>query len=432
MKSKAIKLSETILRWMAIVILKEYKPTIVGITGSVGKTSTKEAVYVVLSPKFKTRKNEKNYNNEIGIPLTIIGAESGNRSVWKWFRVFLKWLTVVMLPYNYPEILVLEMGVDRPGDMEYLVSFIPTKVGILTQISSSHLEYFKDIEHIAQEKGKIGKIIPDDGIIIFNSDDKILLKMKELMKGKSMTFSIENSADVKASDIVYNYQGEKLSGIGFKLNYQGKIIPVRLRYVLARHQVYAALAGVAAGIFFKINLVDIASSLENFFSPPGRMNLIKGIRDSLIIDDTYNSSPSSTLAALDVLDEIQADRKIVVFGDMLELGREMEEGHKKVARRIFSLNADMFFAVGERMEIAFRELHSLGYPAGNLYYFEDPMAAAEKLNQTIKNGDLVLVKGSQGMRMEKLVEKLMAKPGKAAEYLCRQSKEWRKKPFVKP
>jgi UDP-N-acetylmuramoyl-tripeptide--D-alanyl-D-alanine ligase len=432
MKSKSLKFLETILRWMAVLILKKYKPTVIGITGSVGKTSTKEAIFSVLSSKLRTRKNEKNYNNEIGIPLTVIGAESGNRSPWRWLKILTKWVAVVVFPYEYPEILILEMGVDRPGDMEYLLRFIPVKICVITRIATSHIEFFKNIDHIAKEKGKLAEILPEAGTAILNADDERVLGMKELTKAKIITFGIDNKADVKATDIAYNYQDKKLSGIGFKLNFEGKIIPVRLHYVLARHQIYAALAAAAVGITFKVNLVDIAASLENFFSPPGRMNLIKGIMDSLIIDDTYNSSPISASAALAVMNEIQAERKIVVLGDMLELGRETEKGHKEVARKIFSAEVDLFLAVGERMEKAFRELHALGYPAGSLFYFESPISVAEKLKQIIQPGDLILIKGSQGMRMEKVVERIMRNPRKAAEYLCRQSKEWQKKPFVKP
>ncbi|HDZ85746.1 MAG TPA: hypothetical protein ENH35_04360, partial [Candidatus Moranbacteria bacterium] len=154
-KTKRLQFLEAMLRWMSTVVIKKYRPDIVGISGSVGKTSTKEAVFTVLSSKFRVRKNLKNYNNEIGIPLTIIGAETGGRSILKWLVVFLKWLGIIILPYKYPEILVLEMGVDHPGDMKYLTSFIPIKVGILTNISPSHLEFFRDIDHIAGEKGKL-------------------------------------------------------------------------------------------------------------------------------------------------------------------------------------------------------------------------------------------------------------------------------------
>jgi len=432
MKSRKLKYLETILRWMAIVVIYKYNPTIIGITGSVGKTSAKEAVFLVLSSKFRARKNEKNYNNEIGIPLTIIGAESGNRSLWKWFKVFAKWLAVVILPVEYPEILILEMGVDHPGDMKYLTSFIPVKIGIMTSISSSHLEFFRDIDHIAKEKGKILEALPEIGTAIINADDKRVSQMKDRISAKIMTFGLSENAGTMASNINYIYEKERPEGINFKINYRGKSVPVRLHNILAPYQVYAALAGACTGISMKINLVDVAESLEQFSTPPGRMNLIGGVESSFIIDDTYNSSPASAIAALTVLRNLKAFRKIAVLGDMLELGEEMEKGHKQAARQIFEMNADLFFAVGDKMKLAVRELQNLGYPQERVHHFEDPIAAGDKLREFVRKGDLILIKGSQSMRMEKIVEKIMANPSKSREILCRQSAEWKKKPFIKP
>ncbi len=432
MKSKKLQYLEKTLRFMAVAVLKKYKPTIVGITGSVGKTSTKEAIFLVLCSRFRVRENEKNYNNEIGIPLTIVGAESGNKSILKWLKVFLKWLAIVILPVNYPEILVLEMGVDHPGDMKYLASFVPVKIGVVTNISSSHLEFFKSIDHIAKEKGILIDALPEDGTAIINADEGKVTEMKEKTKAEVITFGFSEGSKIKASDAAFSYQNEELEGISFKLNYEEKVIPIRLRHILARHQIYAALAAASVGIVFKINLVDISASLENFFPPSGRMNLIPGIKNSLIIDDTYNSSPASALAALEVLRELRSERKIAVLGDMLELGEETEKSHREVARKVFEINADLFFAVGERMEFAVSEMRKLGYPQERMFYFENPELAGRKLQQEIKENDLILIKGSQGMRMEKLVEEVMAQPLRAKELLCRQTKIWQKNPFRKP
>lgn len=151
MKSRKILFLENVLRWMAMLVLKQRKPTVVAITGSVGKTSAKDAIYSVLSAKFSVRENQKNYNNEIGIPLTIIGAESGGRNVFKWLWVFLRWLLALILP-GYPKILVLELGIDRPGDMAHFMSFIHPKVSVVTNVSASHLEFFSTVERIAKEK----------------------------------------------------------------------------------------------------------------------------------------------------------------------------------------------------------------------------------------------------------------------------------------
>jgi len=438
MKSKKIQYLEKILRWMAMIIIKKYKPSIVGITGSVGKTSTKEAVFMVLSQKFRTRKSDKNYNNEIGIPLTIIGARSGRRSLWRWLAVFARWLFFIIFPVRYPEILVLEMGVDRPGDMKYLTDFIPVDVGIVTNISSSHLEFFKSVDHIAKEKRKLAEALSEEGVAILNADDSRVKNMKNMVQSKIITFGI-SEADVQASCADFNYnesqsngQANKLSGISFKLGYEGKIIPVRLRHILARHHIYAILAGISTGIAFKINLVDIAESLDDFFPPAGRMNLIPGIKNSFIIDDTYNASPASAEAALDVLTKVRAVSKIAVMGDMLELGKDSESGHRKIARKIFQANPKFVFTVGSRMKIAAEELESLGYLASKIFHFDDPVSAGRKLQDEIRGGDLILVKGSQATRMEKIVEEIMLNPKEAENILCRQSDDWLKKPYAKP
>ena len=432
MKSKRIIYLEKILRLMAKTILRKYKPTIVGITGSVGKSSTKEAVFKALSSKFRTRKNEKNYNNEIGLPLTIIGSESGNGSFLEWIKVFLKWLGVIVFPNKYPEILVLEMGVDRPLDMEYLLSFIKPKVGIITNISGSHLEFFKSIDNILKEKGKLAKNIPEDGLVILNSDDERLFSFKDKAKNQVVLFGLGDNAQVKASDISFNFNNFQPQGISFKLNYEGKIIPIRLPSVLAPHLIYSALAAIAVGNFFKINLVDIADALQEFSPPLGRMNLVRGAKNSFVIDDTYNASPASAMAALDVMKNLKALRKISALGDMLELGENSENGHKEVLEHAFENGINIFFVTGDRMKKAAHELEREGKLSGKVFYFDDPESLGIELKRGLRGGDLVLVKGSQGMRMEKTVFEIMENQEEAEKIVCRHSKDWRKRPFVKP
>lgn len=416
---------------MAKAVLARHNPKIVAITGSVGKTSAKAAVFAVLSSKFETRENQKNYNNEIGIPLTIIGAESGGRNIFKWIFVFIKWI-VVLVRSNYPEFLVLELGVDRPNDMKYFMSFIKPIVGIVTNVSTSHLEYFKTIDNIGKEKGILIESLGKECFALLNGDDERTLRMSQTASAQVLTFGKSPSASVSASNIVYNYKDEHPVGISFKLNFEGKNVPIRLSHILAAHQVYAALAAIATGIVFKINLIDIAKSLDALKSPAGRMNLLKGINGSYLIDDTYNASPMSTVAAMDVLVELKSKRKIAVLGDMLELGDQTEVGHREVGRKIFSSNIDLLVAVGDRMKLAVDELISLGYPVANIVRCDNPELAGEKLQSLVGAGDFVLVKGSQGMRMEKILEKLLDNQNQASELLCRQSTEWKKKPFAKP
>ncbi len=435
-KSKKILLLEKALRWCALAILNKYNPRIVGITGSVGKTSAKEAVFEILSAKFRVRKNEKNYNNEIGLPLTIIGCEGGGRSLSLWFLVFLRALWVILFPVEYPEILILEMGADRPGDIGYLADFIKCEAVILTDISGSHLEYFKNLQGVAKEKWTLVEKALPGAMAVVNVDNPRIAKLKSQNKNEKiefMTFGFTNEADIQAKEFFYNYSNgansskREIQGISFKLNHKGTTIPVRLNNVLARHNIYAALAAVGVGMKFKLNLVEMAESLANFSLPSGRMTLVPGVKNSSIIDDTYNSSPVSALAALDIMQDIDSPRKIAVMGDMLELGKDTEEGHQSVAKKFLTVKGDIFFAVGRRMQFAAEELKKHKFNPDNLFIFPDPISAGRKLKEIIKDGDLVLVKGSQGMRMEKAVEEIMADPSKAVYFLCRQDEAWKKK-----
>lgn len=426
---------------MAIGALKKYNPRIIGVTGSVGKTSAKEAIFTVLAGHFRARRNEKNYNNEIGIPLTIIGSSSGGSSVFGWLKVFFKWMAIMILPLEYPEILILEMGADRPGDLKYLTDFVKLEVGVLTDISASHMEFFKNLEGIAKEKWTIIKSLNEKGLAIINVDNPTLANLKDQVKSSLITLGFSKEAEMQATDIAFSYSDtavllpqniradKEIRGISFKLNYRGASIPVRLNNVLARHQIYPALFAAAVGTWFGLNLVEIGAALENFSPPCGRMNLIAGIKKSFIIDDTYNGSPASMQAALETLGTIAAPRKVVVLGDMLELGEETQSRHKKLAQKFLEIKGDLIFLVGKRMQFAAEELQKNNFSQDNVFHFSDPVQAGKKLQEIIREGDLILVKGSQGMRMEKIVEEIMAHPQKAQELLCRQNEEWRKKPF---
>ncbi|KKR20124.1 MAG: UDP-N-acetylmuramoyl-tripeptide-D-alanyl-D-alanine ligase [Candidatus Moranbacteria bacterium GW2011_GWA2_39_41] len=426
-KSKRILILQKILRVAAILVLKKYNPKIISITGSVGKTSTKEAISAVLASKFRVRRTEKNYNNEIGLPLTIIGATSGESSLLGWFLVFLRWLWIMLAPIEYPEILVLEMGADRPGDIQYLTSFIKSNAGVITDISYSHVEYFKNIEGVAKEKGILVKELDEKGLAVLNADNEFVAKLKNQIKCNAITFGFSDQAEMRASDVCLGCAGQigDLKGLSFKLNYKGTTIPVRLNNILAKHQIYAVLAAVSIGDGFGINLVEAGSALENFSSPVGRMNLLSGIKNTHIIDDTYNSSPTSSVAALEALGEIKSNRKIAVLGDMLELGDESKDGHRSLGDKFIAIGGDIFLAVGKRMKKAGEELEKNNFPVKNIFYFESPDEAGKKLREIMQTGDLILVKGSQGMRMEKLVEEVMSDPTQAKKLLCRQTEKWR-------
>jgi UDP-N-acetylmuramoyl-tripeptide--D-alanyl-D-alanine ligase len=424
-------LVQSVLKFFAKKILIKYHPLVIGITGSVGKTTAKEAVSIVLAADQSVRQSVKNYNNEIGVPLTIIGVNTPGRSVIGWLIVFVRafWLLITKIN-SYPEILVLEMGIDRPGDMDYLLSIVHPQIGLVTFIGSAHLEYFGTIEKIQKEKGKLVEALPKDGWAIINYDNERTKKTINLSKARVITYGIDDKADIVAKEIVFSFdfKGE-VRGVSFKMVYQGSAVPVFLPGVLGTNAVYAALAGAAAGIIKQKNLVTIATALNNLRPLPGRMNLVKGIKHTFIIDDTYNSSPQAVLSALGILKElpIKAGRKrIAVLGDMLELGDYSEEGHQEVGKYLAKLRIDKLISVGERSRDIARGAKAAGMNEDEILYFADVVSAGSFVRNLIKEGDMVLIKGSQGMRMEKIVKEIMAEPEKSQELLVRQDKEWLK------
>ncbi|MFA6215928.1 MAG: UDP-N-acetylmuramoyl-tripeptide--D-alanyl-D-alanine ligase [Patescibacteria group bacterium] len=433
MKKIAKKLLKKWLRFLAAAILDKYQPQVIAITGSVGKTSTKEAIYTVLAGAYNVRRSLKNYNNEIGTPLTIIGAEPGGRSLLKWFLVF--WQAGRLLVFkdkNYPNILILEMGADHPGDIKYLTGFVPIKVGVVTAVAPVHLEFFDTLPDVAKEKGLLVKALPKTGYAVLNGDDRLVYAMKEITNAKVMTFGFAPQADVLATGVAVSHEVDykdisTIQGISFKLNYQGKVMPVLLPRVLGEHLVYTALAAIAVGLIYELNLHTIIESLKNFEPPKGRMHLISGIKETLIIDDTYNSSPLAAKKALYQLGQLNLDKhnkKYAVLGDMLELGKITEQAHQEIGAAVKQYKIDYLITVGERSRDMVRGAIKAGMPKDKCFNFQTSLAAGKFLQNRIASGDLILVKGSQGMRMEKAVKELMAEPQKAAELLVRQGKEW--------
>lgn len=423
---------QKILRTMAQTVIRKYKPLIVGITGSVGKSSTKDAVALVLSSEYRVWKSEGNYNNELGVPLTIIGARSGGRSLLRWMGVFFRWLFLLVWPVKYPEVLVLELGIDRPGDMEYLLSFVPVTVGIATNISSSHIAYFGSIGNIAREKGKLISSLSESGFAILNADDPRTLKMRERTEAKVITYGFDEKADVRADNLLFHRDAKRVEGFSFKLNFEGKTIPLRLPKLVARHHIPAALAAAGVGLALKLNLVEIAEALEDFEPLPGRLRLLPGNNDTILLDDTYNASPASTRAAFSVMQEMIAPRKVVVLGDMLELGPESNREHAALANALQESGAHVVVLVGQHMRSLHEALLEDGFSRKQLLWMPDPLSALQSLLQITREGDLILVKGSRGMRMEIVVEQLLTDPALAKELLCCQSHEWRSKPFSPP
>ncbi|MDD2753705.1 MAG: UDP-N-acetylmuramoyl-tripeptide--D-alanyl-D-alanine ligase [Candidatus Portnoybacteria bacterium] len=421
-----------ILKILARATLWRYKPLVIGVTGSVGKTAAKEAIYAVLKEKFGVRRNIKNYNNEIGAPLTILGQISCGDSVWRWLQTLLIGFFEILYAKNYPKILVLEMGADKMGDIAYLTDFIKCHVGVITAIGEIpvHVEFFQGADQVAKEKANLVRGLDKGGWAVLNYDDQRVRAMARKTPAQIFTYGFDEKADLRASNFEQRLDDLSDVGMSFKVDYQGSNVPVRLSGLCAQHQVYAVLAGMAVGLIFKLNLVEIAQALKSITPYPGRLRLLRGIKKTWIIDDTYNSSPSSSLKALELLGRMsnlrtdgEPGRKIAALGDMLELGAFSEEAHRKIGANVAKA-ADILLAVGEKSIFMADEAKKNGLAQERAWYFADSEDAGRELQDMIKEGDIILVKGSQGMRMEKIVKELMAEPERAKELLVRQGEEW--------
>jgi UDP-N-acetylmuramyl pentapeptide synthase len=419
---------EKILALFAKIVLAIHKPMIIGITGSVGKSSTKEAVRAVLSNKMKVRASPGNLNSQIGLPLAVLGFEKAGSHKKNLSSAF-EWLTILIIgffrifQFAYPRTLILEMGTDRPGDIRYLLSIVGhLDIAIITDIGISHLEFFANPAELAAEKLSLLSGLTKNGLAILNADNPKVMQGKTKTKNDVLSFGLSSGADITAQDIVMTIKNNQL-GLGFKVNYQGNRVPFFIPQSLGKPTAYAVLAAVATGLRSNMNLVDISQALENYSSPAGRLKLIEGMNDTKIIDDTYNAAPSSTIAALEVLHDLPGQRKIAALGHMAELGAQSEASHREVAAKAVELGVNLIFLVGEKTRDMQDELTNRKF-SGQVFWADDSDVCAAQIIKKILPGDLVLVKGSQSARMEKVVKKLMKNPIDAGKLLVRQSSQW--------
>jgi len=411
-KQKLVKILQWLLKKLARWTICRYQPTVIAVTGSVGKTSTKEAIYAILKDYYKVRRASGNFNNEIGVPLTILGDWEEIRGAFFWPKVILKAIISLLSPhkFNYPEILILEYAADKPNDIKYLLEIARPKIGVVTAIGEipAHIEFYQDRESLIREKTRLIEQLPVSGYAILNYDDPLVRGMETKTRGKIMTFGFSAGADVRVTNFEMNFDDEKPTGISFKIEYKGSITPFKIKGVLGRSPAYAAAAASCVGLILELNLVQISESLfKNYQPAKRRMNLIKGIKDTLIIDDSYNASPSSMKEALVALGEIQNARRIAILGDMLELGRYAPEAHKMIGAFTKS-KVDVLITIGPRARFIIEGALEKGFNRNKIFGFATINEAKKFIHQTIRKGDVILVKASRLIGLDKIVDELKA------------------------
>ncbi len=421
----------SILTWEARVVLLKYKPRIIAITGSVGKTTTKDAVFAALSGEVYARKSAKSYNSEFGVPLTILGCENAWNDPWRWFLNIIRGLFLMAFPHTYPDWLILEVGADRPGDIRSIAKWLRPDIAVITGVPDMpvHVEFFNSVEDVLREKRSLAEHLKPGGKVILNTDEPRMRNLHSDFRGASVTYGMEGECDFYASHeaILYGEQGPE--GIRFRVDHSGSSLPVVVYGALGRPRIYAATAALAVADCVGIDGVTATRALAEWDPPPGRVRILKGLKGSIIIDDTYNSSPAAALAALDTLKAVNPPagegRRIAIMGDMLELGKYSAEGHRAVGERA-ATSADMLITIGFRARTMAEAALDAGMSDSAIRQYEHGEAerAGKELLAELRAGDVVLVKGSQGMRMEKTVLQIMAEQEKAADLLVRMDPEW--------
>ncbi|MCC7362236.1 MAG: UDP-N-acetylmuramoyl-tripeptide--D-alanyl-D-alanine ligase [Anaerolineales bacterium] len=360
---------------------RRLSPRVIGVTGSVGKTTTKELVAAVLSTRYRTFKTEGNYNNEIGLPLMLLKLTEAHERA------------------------VLELGFYQIGEIKFLCDLAHPHIGVVNNIYPVHLERAGSLENIARGKGELVEALPPapGGVAILNYDDPLVLAMRSRTRARVVTYGLDPAADIWADNI----ESLGLAGIHFDLHHRNEALHVRVP-LLGRHSVHTCLRAAAVGLVEELTWQEIIEGLQSVGAMQLRLVAVTGPHGSLILDDTYNASPESVVAALNLLHELEG-RRIAVLGDMLELGSYEETGHRLVGRRAREV-ADFLITVGPRARMIADEARDAGLASAAIVELDDSAQALDHLRGLIRVGDVVLLKGSRGVKLDRIVPGLEVRP----------------------
>jgi len=427
MKSILRSIVVSILTAEARLLIRRHKPIIIAITGSVGKTSTKDAIYCAIKDNLRARKSQKSFNSEIGVPLTILGLPTGWDSPTRWIWNLFDGAFTVLFTRSYPKVLVLETGVDTPGDMSKLVSWLKPHIVVLTRLPDVpvHVEQFSSPAAVIEEKMKLVHGMQADGTLIYNHDDEIIKEQLAEVRHKSLGYGRYLPTDFKVEKDQIQYKDDVPSGITFSVTHGAENSAVTLAGVVGTQHALGCAAAMAVAQVLEISGADAAKGLQTLNSPPGRLRVIPGLKGTVLIDDTYNSSPIALEHALETLSEIKyAKRRIAVLGDMLELGKYSSDEHRRLGKRVGE-TCDILLTLGVRARGFADGALANGLSDKNVFQYEDVDRAGRELQAMLKPGDVVLIKASQGIRAERVVQEVMAYPEQAEHVLVRQDSDWK-------
>jgi UDP-N-acetylmuramoyl-tripeptide--D-alanyl-D-alanine ligase len=347
---------------------------VAGITGSNGKTTTKEMLAGILKQRGPVLKNEGNLNNHIGVPLTLLKLNADHAAA------------------------VVEMGMSAPGEISTLARFISPDIGVITNVGPAHLEFLKSMDGIAQAKAELLEHLRFDSTAVLNADDRYFDMLKKKFSGRVLSFGIDKQADVRASAI---RQGK--DSTNFMIESNGATTNVRVR-AIGKHNIYNALAAAAAALAMGLSLDDVRDGLDAF-QPVAMRSELKLVQGRTVFADCYNANPASMEAALETLITLRAgNRAIAVLGDMLELGASAVDAHRAIGATAARLGVDLMITLGPLAKHAAKGAIDAGMPIDRVQEAGSTAEATELLRNLSRPGDVVLLKGSRGMKMEKILE----------------------------
>ena len=365
---------------------RQHDVTAAAITGSTGKTTTKEMAADILSLSSVTLKNKGNFNNLVGLPLTLLRLKEDHRRA------------------------VLEMGMNRPGEIGRLTEIAEPDIGLITNVGRAHLEGLNDIKGVARAKTELLEKISPKSNVIINGDDDLLIEEVSRFKREIITFGTGRGNDIRGENIKTHGKG----GTSFDLVYRENSLPVRVG-VPGSHNLFNALAASAIAICMDIDFEDISKGLNSFTGIKGRFSFDHLPGDIILIDDTYNSNPSSLRAALDSIKDIAGERRIIVgLGEMMELGDETATAHMEAGGMVAELGASYFYVMGDHARYMLAGALEKGFPPEKAIETESHKDMAQKLGDIIKEGDLILLKGSRRAGLEKVSGSLKERTSKEA------------------
>ncbi len=438
MKEKLKHIIITILTWEARAVLGRHKPKIVAITGSLGKTGTKDAVAAALGARYSVRKSPKSFNSEFGVPLTILGLKNAWNNPFKWIINIIYGFLKIFFG-TYEDVLVLEIGADKPGDIASVAKWLKSDVVIITAVPEVpvHVEFYKDAHAVLREKASLINSLKQGGTLIIGEDERVRSLLNDNLSSKYtiLTIGFDENATVQIqnSNIVYQEDGVILGmkmQVMLKNDLGSQIEEILLTGILGTHVSYAQAFALATASALDVDLRNAVDELEVVIPTPGRMRLLSGIGESTIIDDSYNSSPAALHAALKTLGSLDVHgKKIAIIGDMRELGEMSNIEHRRAGTQAAHIVDELYTIGPEAQRLAESAIaEGLDKSVVHSYQTHEAKTVGKVVSQILQKGDVVLVKSSQGqLRLEKAVKEMMLDQSMASELLVRQEQEWAKR-----